>query len=115
MQAPPSLSTDSVSAFLKGLVAVEDRMVMVLSLDNLAADTRHVVMAEAACRTSAVLRTKQHRRNSTKGRKMGTRVLDRDDSRAEAHTAQLPYLKRRTYHVLSLHNKKQLESSIMTS
>src|SRR3546814_19377449 len=60
MQAPPSLSTDSASAFLKGLVAVEDRMVMVLSLDNLAADTRHVVMAEAACRTSAVLRTKQH-------------------------------------------------------
>ncbi|HEY9580483.1 MAG TPA: chemotaxis protein CheW [Rhizorhapis sp.] len=48
MQAPPSLSTDSASAFLKGLVAVEDRMVMVLSLDNLAADTRHVVMAEAA-------------------------------------------------------------------
>src|SRR3546814_13906626 len=52
MQAPPSLSTDSASAFLKGLVAVEDRMVMVLSPDNLAADTRHVVMAEAALRTS---------------------------------------------------------------
>lgn len=47
MQAPPSLSTDSASAFLKGLVAVEDRMVMVLSLDSLAADTRHL-MAEAA-------------------------------------------------------------------
>src|SRR3546814_18738969 len=30
MQAPPSLSTDSASAFLKGLVAVEDRMLMVL-------------------------------------------------------------------------------------
>src|SRR3546814_12659169 len=50
MQAPPSLSTDSASAFLKGLVAVEDRMVMFLSLDNLAADMRHVVMAEAARR-----------------------------------------------------------------
>lgn len=48
MQAPPSLSTDSASAFLKGLVAVEDRMVMVLSLDNLAADTRHMITAEAA-------------------------------------------------------------------
>ena len=48
MQAPPSLSTDSASAFLKGLVAVEDRMVMVLSLDNLAADTRHTITAEAA-------------------------------------------------------------------
>lgn len=48
MQAPPSLSTDSASAFLKGLVAVEDRMVMVLSLDNLAAETRHMITAEAA-------------------------------------------------------------------
>ena len=48
MQAPPSLSTDSASAFLKGLVAVEDRMVMVLSLDNLAAETRHLITAEAA-------------------------------------------------------------------
>lgn len=48
MQAPPSLSTDSASAFLRGLVAVEDRMVMVLSLDNLAADTRHMITAEAA-------------------------------------------------------------------
>src|SRR3546814_3190132 len=47
IQAPPSLSTDSASAFLKGLVAVEERMVMVLSIDNLAADTRHVVMAAA--------------------------------------------------------------------
>ena len=48
MQVPPSLSTDSASAFLKGLVAVEDRMVMVLSLDNLAAETRHLITAEAA-------------------------------------------------------------------
>ena len=48
MQAPPSMSTDSASAFLKGLVAVEDRMVMVLSLDNLAAETRHLITAEAA-------------------------------------------------------------------
>lgn len=48
MQAPPSLSTDSASAFLKGLVAVEDRMVMVLSLDNLAAETRQMITAEAA-------------------------------------------------------------------
>ena len=48
MQGPPSLSTDSASAFLKGLVAVEDRMVMVLSLDNLAAETRHLITAEAA-------------------------------------------------------------------
>lgn len=48
MQAPPSLSTDSASAFLKGLVAVEDRMVMVLSLDNLAAETRNLITAEAA-------------------------------------------------------------------
>src|SRR3546814_3089242 len=55
-------------------------MVMVLTLVNLAPDTRHVVMAEAARRTSAVLRTKQHSRKSTKGRKMGTRVLVVDDS-----------------------------------
>jgi purine-binding chemotaxis protein CheW len=48
IQAPPSLSTDSASAFLKGLVAVEDRMVMILSLDNLAVDTRHMITAEAA-------------------------------------------------------------------
>ncbi|HKX22060.1 MAG TPA: chemotaxis protein CheW [Rhizorhapis sp.] len=48
MQAPPSLSTDSASAFLKGLVAVEDRMVMVLSLDNLAAEARPMITAEAA-------------------------------------------------------------------
>src|SRR3546814_3527766 len=55
-------------------------MVMVLTLVNLAPDTRHVVMAEAARRKSSVLRTKQHSRKRTKGRKMGTRVLVVDDS-----------------------------------
>ncbi|MCF8709870.1 chemotaxis protein CheW [Rhizorhapis sp. SPR117] len=48
MQAPPNLNVDSASAFLKGLVAVEDRMVMVLSLDQLAAETRNLITAEAA-------------------------------------------------------------------
>ncbi|MBK5263708.1 MAG: chemotaxis protein CheW [Alphaproteobacteria bacterium] len=48
MQAPPNLNVDSASLFLKGLVAVEDRMVMVLSLDQLAAETRNLITAEAA-------------------------------------------------------------------
>src|SRR3546814_19988542 len=52
MQAPPSLSPDSATAFLKGLVAVEDRRVMVLSPDNQGADTRQEVLAEAGCSTT---------------------------------------------------------------
>lgn len=45
IQPPPATSTDAVVPYLEGLVAQEDRMVMVLDLPGLTADTE---LAEAA-------------------------------------------------------------------
>jgi purine-binding chemotaxis protein CheW len=48
MQPPPSLGGEGASSFLEGLVSVEDRMVMVLSLEELSLETDYAVQAEAA-------------------------------------------------------------------
>ena len=48
LQPPPELGADASNRFLEGLVPVEDRMVMILSLDRLAAEMSSAMLAEAA-------------------------------------------------------------------
>ena len=48
LQPPPELGADASVRFLEGLVPVDDRMVMVLNLDRLSAETPQLPMAEAA-------------------------------------------------------------------
>jgi len=48
LQAPPSLGADSTASYLEGLVSVEDRMVMVLELEQLSFDLDGIPLAVAA-------------------------------------------------------------------
>ncbi|SDC32832.1 purine-binding chemotaxis protein CheW [Sphingomonas sp. YR710] len=48
LQAPPSLGADSTASYLEGLVSVEDRMVMVLELEQLSFDLAGIPLAAAA-------------------------------------------------------------------
>ncbi|RVT92495.1 chemotaxis protein CheW [Sphingomonas crocodyli] len=48
LQPPPALGTGETTSYLEGLVTVEDRMVMVLALDNLSMDLGGVPLPEAA-------------------------------------------------------------------
>jgi purine-binding chemotaxis protein CheW len=48
LQAPPSLGADSTASYLEGLVSVEDRMVMVLQLEQLSFDLAGIPLAAAA-------------------------------------------------------------------
>ena len=48
LQSPPELGTETASAFLEGLVSVDDRMVMVLHLDELVRERVREPLADAA-------------------------------------------------------------------
>jgi purine-binding chemotaxis protein CheW len=48
IQPPPILGSDATTSYLEGLVSVEDRMVMVLALDNLSLELGGVPLPEAA-------------------------------------------------------------------
>jgi purine-binding chemotaxis protein CheW len=48
MQAPPELGQEGAERFLEGLIAVEDRMAMVLDLRAMAIGSHPVPLAEAA-------------------------------------------------------------------
>ncbi|TZG26197.1 chemotaxis protein CheW [Sphingomonas montanisoli] len=48
LQPPPALGNGDTTSYLEGLVTVEDRMVMVLALDNLSMDLGGVPLPEAA-------------------------------------------------------------------
>jgi purine-binding chemotaxis protein CheW len=48
LQAPPSLGADSTASYLEGLVSVDDRMVMVLELEQLSFDLAGIPLAAAA-------------------------------------------------------------------
>jgi purine-binding chemotaxis protein CheW len=47
LQAPPSLGSDPTASYLEGLISVEDRMVMVLALEQLSFDLGHLSLAAA--------------------------------------------------------------------
>jgi purine-binding chemotaxis protein CheW len=47
LQAPPSLGSDPTTSYLEGLISVEDRMVMVLALEQLSFDLGHLALAAA--------------------------------------------------------------------
>jgi purine-binding chemotaxis protein CheW len=48
IQPPPNVAGDDMALYLHGLASVEDRMVMVLALDQLALTSEPAALAEAA-------------------------------------------------------------------